>query len=141
MDLVIISQKSDQGDWARALKALDPSLNVSIYPNDTERDKVVFALAWHPPKGVFSNYPDLSCIASTGAGADHILRDPDLNPKVPVTRVVDSRLTDDMTSYLVGRKNDTILLVRQYPLNFLTISLGSSLASNCMCECRLFALK
>lgn len=116
MDLVIISQKSNLGDWVKSLKALEPSLNVSIYPNDTNRDEVVFALAWHPPKGVFSNYPNLRCIASTGAGVDHILRDPDIDPKVEVTRVVDSRLTDDMTSYLVAQVMCQMRNVAHYKL-------------------------
>jgi glyoxylate/hydroxypyruvate reductase A len=116
MDLVIISQKSNLGDWAEALKALEPGLKVSIYPNDTNRGEVVFALAWHPPQGVFSHYPKLRCIASTGAGVDHILRDPDLNPKVEVTRVVDSRLTGDMTSYLVAQVMCQMRNVSHYKL-------------------------
>lgn len=116
MDLVIISQKSNQGDWARALKALEPGLNVSIYPNDTNRDEVVFALAWHPPQGVFSHYPKLRCIASTGAGVDHILRNLELNPNVEVTRVVESRLTDDMTSYLVAQVMCQLRNVAHYKL-------------------------
>lgn len=116
MDLVIISQKSNQGDWAEALQALEPGLKVSIYPQDTNRDEVVFALVWHPPKGVFNNFPNIACISSTGAGADHILRDPDLPQNVEVTRVVDSRLTDDMTSYLVAQVMCQMRNVAHYKL-------------------------
>jgi glyoxylate/hydroxypyruvate reductase A len=116
MDLVIISQKSNQVDWAEALKALEPGLNISIYPNDSNREEVVFALAFHPPKGVFSHYPNLRCIASTGAGVDHILKDPDLPPNVEVTRVVDNRLTDDMTSYLVAQVMCQMRNVAHYKL-------------------------
>ena len=90
MDLVIISQKSNQADWVEELQALEPGLKVSIYPHDTGRDEVVFALAWHPPKGVFKNYPNIRWISSTGAGVDHILRDSDIPQGVEVTRVVDS---------------------------------------------------
>ena len=103
MKLIIISQKSNQSDWVTALKKLEPNLKVEIYPNDTNKEEVVFALAWHPPIGVFGDYPNLRCIASTGAGVDHILRDAGLDPGVAVTRVVNSRLTDDMTSYLVAQ--------------------------------------
>ena len=116
MDLVIISQKSNQGDWVEALQALEPGLNVSIYPHDTNRDEVVFALAWHPPKGVFENYPKIRCIASTGAGVDHILRDPNLPPEVEVTRIVDSTLTDDMTSYLLAQVMCQMRNVSHYKL-------------------------
>lgn len=116
MNLLIISQKMNQSDWAEALQALEPGLNVSIYPNDTSRDEVVFALAWHPPQGVFSLYPNLKCIASTGAGVDHILRDPDIDPNVEITRVVDRKLTDDMTSYLVAQVMCQMRNVSHYKL-------------------------
>ena len=116
MDLVIISQKSNQAEWEEALLALEPELRVSIYPHDTNRDDVVFALAWHPPKGVFEHYPNINCIASTGAGVDHILRDPDLPLEAEVTRVVDNRLTDDMTSYLVAQVMCQMRNVSHYKL-------------------------
>ena len=86
-----------------ALQNLEPGLNVGIHPHDVNRDEVVFALAWRPPLGVFKDYPNLKWITSTGAGVDHILRDPDLPEDLPITRIVDERLTDDMTSYLVAQ--------------------------------------
>ncbi len=116
MDLVIISQKSNQEQWVEALKALEPTLKVSVYPHDTDRDEVVFALAWHPPKGVFKNYPKLKCIASTGAGVDHILRDSELPLDIEVTRVVDRNITDDMTSYLVAQVMSQMRNVSHYKL-------------------------
>ncbi|HAK45882.1 MAG TPA: glyoxylate/hydroxypyruvate reductase A, partial [Spirochaeta sp.] len=103
MSLVIISKKSNQGIWEKALKSLDPELDVSIYPDDINREEVDFALVWHPPLGVFNEYPNLKCIASTGAGVDHILKDPDLPKDVVLTRVVDPLLTQDMTSYLLAQ--------------------------------------
>jgi glyoxylate/hydroxypyruvate reductase len=103
MNLVIISRKSNQKEWVKALKDLDPDLKVGIYPHDENRDEVDFALAWQPEKGVFKHYPKLKWIASTGAGVDHILRDPDLLTDIVVTRVVDSKLTEDMTAYLVAQ--------------------------------------
>lgn len=101
MSLVIIANKGNEEEWQDQLTKLHPGLEVQIYPEDTNREEIKFALAWNPPKGVFANYPNLQCIASTGAGVDHILKDPDLPADVAVTRVVDHRLTRDMTAYLV----------------------------------------
>jgi glyoxylate/hydroxypyruvate reductase len=101
MGLVIISQKRNQHVWAAALQAIKPDLEVGIYPNDTNREAVDFALVWHPPLGVFKHYPNIKCIASTGAGVDHILKDPGLPKGVVITRVVDKNLTQDMTSYIM----------------------------------------
>jgi glyoxylate/hydroxypyruvate reductase A len=103
MGLVIISKKHNQGDWEKVLKELDPGLDVSIYPNDVKREEVEFALVYHPPLGVFDEYPNLKCIASTGAGVDHILKDPNLPKDIILTRVVDHLLTQDMTSYLLAQ--------------------------------------
>jgi glyoxylate/hydroxypyruvate reductase A len=103
MGLVIISKKYNQVDWEKALKELDPGLDVSIYPNDVKREEVEFALVYHPPLGVFDKYPNLKCIASTGAGVDHILKDPNLPKDIILTRVVDRLLTQDMTSYLLAQ--------------------------------------
>lgn len=103
MGLVIISKKHNQGDWEKVLKELEPGLDVSIYPNDVKREEVEFALVWHPPLGVFDEYPNLKCIASTGAGVDHILKDPNLPKGIILTRVVDPLLTQDMTSYLLAQ--------------------------------------
>ena len=116
MKLVIISQKSNQCDWVTALKKLEPNLKVDIYPNDTNKEEVEFVLAWHPPLGVFDEYPNLKCIASTGAGVDHILKDPNLPKDVILTRVVDPLLTQDMTSYLLAQVMCHTRNVAQYKL-------------------------
>ena len=116
MSLVIISKKSNQQDWIRDLHALEPNLDIAVYANDSAREEVDFALAWHPPLGAFSNYPNLKWISSTGAGVDHILRDPDLPEGIIITRVVDSRLTDDMTSYLVAQVMCQMRNVAHYKL-------------------------
>ena len=101
-DLVIISQKSNQDEWVSALKKLAPEINIQIYPDDKKREDITFALVWQPPLGVFKHYPNLMCIASTGAGVDHILKDPDIPDDVLVTKIVNEKLTNDMIGYLLA---------------------------------------
>ena len=52
---------------------------------------------WHRLK----NYHNLKCIASLGAGVDHIIGDPDLPEGVPVTRVVEYSMAQSMSEYVV----------------------------------------
>lgn len=101
MALVIISSKGNGLEWKSQLKQLDSELDIRIYPDERNRDEVTFALAWNPPLGIFSKFPSLKCISSTGAGVDHILKDAGLPTGVSVTRVVDERLSQDMSNYLI----------------------------------------
>lgn len=101
MALLIVSGKGNGHKWKDQLTKLNPDLDIRVYPEDKNRDDVEFALAWNPPMGIFRQYPNLKCIASTGAGVDHILKDPELPVNVRITRVVDHRLTKDMSDYLL----------------------------------------
>ena len=114
MSIVIISRKSNQQKWLKALKSIEPDLDIRIYPNDSNREEVEFALAWHPPLGAFKNYPNLKVIASTGAGVDHIIKDADIPENVDITRVVDNRLTRDMTTYLIAQTLNHLRNITDY---------------------------
>ncbi|RLD22812.1 MAG: glyoxylate/hydroxypyruvate reductase A [Bacteroidetes bacterium] len=114
MALIIISRKSNQKIWLEALKMVEPDLDIRIYPDDKDSKEVEFALAWHPPLGVFKNYPNLKVIASTGAGVDHIIKDSDIPENVAITRVVDDRLTRDMTSYLIAQVLNHLRNITEY---------------------------
>lgn len=116
MSIVLISERVNKERWQQALKSLLPDLKVGIYPDDSKRKEVEFALVWHPPLGVFENYPNLKVIASTGAGVDHILKDPNLPNDVTITRVVDQRLTNDMSIYLLAQVMNHIRNIAYYRL-------------------------
>ncbi|MFD3002747.1 2-hydroxyacid dehydrogenase [Pontibacter toksunensis] len=88
--------------WVNALKAKRPTLDLRIYPDDTNREEIEFALAWNHPLGAFRKYPNLKCIASMGAGVDHILKDPDLPEAAIITRVTDQNLARDMAEFTVA---------------------------------------
>jgi len=116
MALVIISKKKNQQIWRKALLSLMPDLDVRIYPDDDHREEVDFALVWHPPLGVFKHYPNLKAIASTGAGVDHILKDPSIKEDTIITRVVDDTLTRDMSLYLIAQVMNHVRGIAEYRL-------------------------
>ena len=103
MAIIIITSKGNEQEWQEALLRLNPEIEVRVYPNNKDDDEVSFALAWDPPMGVFNRYKNLKCIASTGAGVDHIIKDPAIDKSVKMTRVVDQRLAKDMSSYLIAQ--------------------------------------
>jgi glyoxylate/hydroxypyruvate reductase len=102
MSIIIVSQGRDVTPWIEALKAKRPELEVNAYPEAGLNDDVDFALAWNHPLGVFKEFPNLKCIASMGAGVDHILKDPELPTNAVITRVTNENLTKDMATFNVA---------------------------------------
>ncbi|GAB3537774.1 glyoxylate/hydroxypyruvate reductase A [Pontibacter brevis] len=99
MSVIIITQGKDLDPWVSALKEKRPELDIRIYPDETNREEVEFALAWNHPLGAFKKYPNLKCISSMGAGVDHILKDPDLPEGVSITRITEPNLAKDMAEF------------------------------------------
>ncbi|SIR27361.1 2-hydroxyacid dehydrogenase [Pontibacter lucknowensis] len=103
MSITIFSQGRNTSRWESALKERRPGLEVHVYPDTGPAEEVEFALAWNHPPGAFTAFPNLKCIASTGAGVDHILRDPELPQGVQITRIVDEDLTQDMAAFVTAQ--------------------------------------
>lgn len=101
MAIVIINPKGVE-PWIDALKQVDSSLDIRTFPNDTNREDITFALTWRHPYGIFKDYPNLKCISSMGAGVDHLLRDEELPHHVPITRLVDPYLAQDMAEFALA---------------------------------------
>lgn len=101
MSIVIISDR-DPKAWLAALKAKAPEVEVSVYPEVENKNKIDYALVWNYPHGVLQEFPNLKVVASMGAGVDHIISDPDLPKKVMVTRVVDLQLGIDMAEFVLA---------------------------------------
>ncbi len=102
MSIVIITAGKETNGWEKALKAKRPELEVLVHPDAAAKDKVEFALTWGHPLGVFKEYPNIKCIASMGAGVDHILRDPELPASATITKLEDPNLTRDMGLFVVA---------------------------------------
>lgn len=64
-------------------------------------DRVVAIAGWFVPPGLPARLPRLRLLASIGAGVEHLLRDPDLPPGLPVTRIVDPAQARGMAEYML----------------------------------------
>jgi glyoxylate/hydroxypyruvate reductase A len=101
MALLIIAPDMKVTSWIRHLSALDSAIDIRIWPEAGNADEIEFVLSWNHPPGEFNNYKNLKCIASLGAGVDHIMQDPDKPAGVPVTRVVEHSMAQSMSEYVV----------------------------------------
>lgn len=111
MTLLIITNKtsSEDGDknwiadnWKKALLKNQPNLDLRIWPNTGDKNDITFVLLWHYPDGELLTYPNIKCIASLGAGVDHIVKDSKLPNDVPIVRLVDPYMAVEMKQYVVA---------------------------------------
>ncbi len=100
MAISLICPDRDPHPWIQSLKALDPTLDIRVWPKDEPKSDIELALTWSHPKGILTQYPNLGCISSMGAGVDHLLSDLDLPQGVPLVRLVDKNLVGDMAEYI-----------------------------------------
>jgi glyoxylate/hydroxypyruvate reductase A len=100
MTISIISTNKDPKPWVTALRELDATLDIQIWPNESRKADIEFALCWNHPEGVLRDYPNLRCICSMGAGTDHLLNDAFFPKDIPVIRIVDPLLAQSMFEYI-----------------------------------------
>ncbi|MGE0734636.1 MAG: 2-hydroxyacid dehydrogenase [Alphaproteobacteria bacterium] len=101
MALLYFSAWDDRGLWERELKALDPTLDIRTLDNLGDAAEIDAALVWKPDQGLLASLPNLKLIASLGMGVDHIFADPLLPKGVPIVRMVDDNLVDQMSEWVL----------------------------------------
>ena len=104
MAMLFYSTGSEAGQadaWVDAVKSGVPGLEVWLFPELGDGAEIEYLLTWKPTGLEFAALPNLKAIFSLGAGVDHLLKLPDLPPDVPVVRLVDRLLTNQMTEYVV----------------------------------------
>lgn len=102
MSFLIISSNRDPKAWTEALKNYDPQLDIEVFPEVQNPEKVEFVLSWRHPHMDFKRYPNLKVIASMGAGIDHIIEDPNIPESIKITRVIDEQITKDMSVFVLA---------------------------------------
>lgn len=101
MVLLLLGEFETSEVWISALKNVMPALEIRVYPNVGNLEEIEAVLVWMHPLGVLQQFPNLKVIISTGAGVDHIFRDPHLPKSIPIVRLVDESLTVQMSEYIL----------------------------------------
>lgn len=102
MAILFLSEADKTGDWAAALARELPDDEVLIGAGAglARAADIDFAVVWYPPPGLLARLPNLRAVMSLGAGVDHAFTDPDLPRAVPLVRLVDPALTEQMTEWV-----------------------------------------
>jgi len=102
MAILINEVDGDSAAWAQAITTYLPDKAVYCYPDIPDPDQIEYAVIWNHPHGDLLNYPNLKAVLLLGAGTDFIDRDPAmlaLQPKVPLVRLLDPDVGNDMAQY------------------------------------------
>lgn len=101
MAIILLRDDSNYNAWLKALNSAAPE--IPVYTPETVKDKseITFALSWKAPRGAYAEYPNLKAISSMGAGADHLLEDDSITEEIPLARIVDNKLAEDMGVFVL----------------------------------------
>lgn len=101
MNLLYISA-DDPAPWRAAVTKHIPDATLWVWgEDDVDLSQVDYALAWQPAAGLLTRLLNVKAIFNLGAGVDALLQDPMLPKSVPIVRLVDPRLAQGMTEYVV----------------------------------------
>jgi glyoxylate/hydroxypyruvate reductase A len=102
MAILLSTKAHTMQDWKAALLAVDPSLEIRLFPDAGSPDEIEAAVVWTAHDMMeLRRYPNLKLIVSMGAGVDHLLRAPGPPPGIPVARLKDVLLTSAMAEWVL----------------------------------------
>lgn len=85
--------------WRDQLSALDSRIQLVNLADNPDLDSIEIVLAWQPPEGIFPQLNNLKLIQSLGMGVDHLFKCPDLPKDIPISRIIDPDMTEQMCEY------------------------------------------
>ncbi len=104
MVVLLVTPRSDEAHlWREGLVRHLPDIDFHfrVYPEAGDLAQIDVALAWKAPYGVLGELPNLRLICSLGMGVDHLLQDPTLPARVPIVRLVDPNMIEQMSEYVL----------------------------------------
>jgi len=100
--ILIVTPRIERAiEWRDLLVARMPGVQVRVWPEVGDPAQVDVVLSWKAPAGVMATLPNLRLVCSLGMGVDHVLNDPGVPPHVPIVRLVDPNMIDQMSEYVV----------------------------------------
>lgn len=98
MRIVVVYASHKAQVWRDALAARLPDARIDLWePGFTE--PADYAVGWTPPPRFFLDQPQLRAFFSTGAGVEHVLNNPNLPAHLPIVRIEDAGMGEQMVDY------------------------------------------
>ena len=101
MSILLYSSIDDMDVWRGHFESVLPEKTIYLPGEFENAEDIEYAAIWEPPSGMLSSLPNLKVVFSLGAGVDHLFRDGSFPRHVPVVRVIDPSLTEQMCEYVL----------------------------------------
>ncbi|MBX9698544.1 MAG: glyoxylate/hydroxypyruvate reductase A [Acetobacteraceae bacterium] len=100
--VLLATKESGLAMWRDALHAVDPALEIRLWPRWEREAEIDAAVIWGAQYlAELRRFPNLKLIVSMGAGVDHLVLPPGPPPGVPVARLKDTMLTQGMAEWVL----------------------------------------
>jgi len=99
VSIVFKAGAGDPSGWERELGARLLGLDWRVWPDVGDPATVDFVLAFEVEPGFFAQFPNLKGVLATGAGVDGLFADPDIPTHLPIARIVDPKMTQQMVQW------------------------------------------
>lgn len=99
MRILLHAPEGEVRDWRAALVAALPEAEVRVWAPGLDW-RADYAALWHPPLGALQGQGALKAIFNLGAGAEALLAHAALPPEVPVVRIEDAGMAQQMIEYV-----------------------------------------
>lgn len=89
-------------EWRAHFQAVNPLIDVRFWADPAVAPETVdYVMAWEPPAGWLAGLPNLKVVFSSGAGVDHITKDPAWPRQLPLIRMGGDDLSQRMGEFIV----------------------------------------
>lgn len=96
---ILISAAGDDEKWKSVMVDRMPEANIVTGDENYDPATIDYALFWKQPQGMIKTLTNLKAIFSLGAGVDHVVSSPTLPADLPVIRLEDAGMADQMVQY------------------------------------------
>lgn len=100
MALLIKPGRDGAENWMKAIAKDLPDIDMRAWPDAGDRAEVEYLIANSLPPGEFATFPNLKFVASTSAGVDRLLDDPDFPAGVPIVRSINTMRMATMSAWV-----------------------------------------
>lgn len=97
--IILISAAGSDGTWKKAMTERLPGATIVTNDESYDPETIDYALFWKQPQGLIKTLVNLKAIFSLGAGVDHVVSSPSLPADLPVIRLEDAGMADQMVQY------------------------------------------
>jgi glyoxylate/hydroxypyruvate reductase len=99
MRTLLVYTGRSSGDWRDRLAAAAPEFDWLAWSPDIALPAIDGFVGWNPPAGLFARMPGLQAAFALGAGVDGFLKREDFPASIPLLRLRDAGMAEQMVEY------------------------------------------